>query len=176
MNKKQDIDVLHIVIQFILIVVLQVLLMDKISLWGYVTPMIYIMFILSLPFQTPKWLLVVLGFITGIIEDLFTGMTGIHAASTTLIAFLRPLVMKLITNKSTIEEHLRPILYDMHFPWYIVYSLILTFIHQFSIFFLDALSFVNFGRTLWIGAINTIFTVVLILLFQCLFYNESKRY
>lgn len=162
--------------QFVLLMLLQVLLLDKIALWGFLTPMLYILCILTLPFQTPRWLVVLLGFGVGLFEDCFTGIMGVHAAATTCIAFARPLIINLIPFNSTIEDHMRPILWDMHFGWFTAYSFIMCFIHQLLLFFFDAFSLAHCLH--WIGAslLNSLFTVMLILVVQSLFYNSSKRY
>ena len=160
---------------FLLIFVIQALIVNNVSMWGYVTPMFYIMFVLSLPFQTPKWLVVFSGFLLGVCMDMFSGVAGMHAASLALIAFIRPLVMQLIPH-SIIEEHMRPILQDMHFWWFSGYTFIMAFIHQFCLFFLDALSFGHFFHLIGMTLLNAFFTTLLIVLVQFLFYSSSKRY
>ncbi len=164
-----------LVLQFLLIVVVQVLVLNSICLWGYVTPLLYLMFVLTLPFQMPSWLVVSSGFLMGMCVDLFSGVMGVHAASLTFVAFIRPLVMQLIPH-AAIEEHQRPILYDMHFPWFAGYTLVMALVHQFLVFFFDALSLACFGHLLVMTLLNALFTTFLILLVQCLFYNSSKRY
>ena len=173
MNKN---FVLKYVWQFLLLLAAQVLLMNRICLWGYLTPMLYVMFILTLPFQTPRWLVVLLGFAIGFGVDCFSGIMGVHAAATTLIAFMRPMIINLIPYNATLEEHQLPTLWDMHFGWFAGYTLLAAFIHQFMIFFLDSFSLVNFFHLILISVINSIFTTALILIVQCLFYNSSKRY
>lgn len=163
------------IILFIALVLLQVLFFNSICLWGSVVPMVYIMFVLSLPFQTPAWLVVSTGFLMGFFIDMFSGVMGVHAASLTLVAFLRPAFMQLIPHTS-IEEHMRPILQDMHFPWFASYTLLMAFVHQFCIYFFDSLSFVHFWHLLWMALINAFFTTLIIILIQMVFYNSSKRY
>ncbi len=162
--------------QFILLVAVQVLLLNRISLWGYLTPMLYIMFIMTLPFQTPRWIVVLSGFITGCCIDCFSGIYGVHAAATTLIAFLRPVIINMIPYSSNLEEHQLPTLWDMHIGWFAGYALLTSFLHQFMLFLLDSFSLANFLHLIWISFINSIFTTIILLTAQCLFYNSSKRY
>ncbi len=49
---------------FVMLILLQVLLLNNLQFSGYVNPYLYVLFIITLPFSTPKWLLLVLGFIT----------------------------------------------------------------------------------------------------------------
>ena len=161
--------------QFLLIAAVQVLFLNNICLWGYITPLLYLLFVLTLPFQTPAWLVISSGFLMGMCVDLFSGVMGVHAASLTLVAFLRPLIMQLIPH-SAIEEHMRPILYDMHFPWFVSYTFSMALIHQFLVYFFDVLSLSNFFHLLWMTLLNASLTTVLIIIVQILLYNSSKRY
>ncbi|MDR1180570.1 MAG: rod shape-determining protein MreD [Bacteroidales bacterium] len=163
-------------LSFILLVLCQIFLFDKINLWNIVTPMVYISFIFSLPYQTPSWLVILLGFLMGLTVDFFTGVLGIHALATLIIAFIRPLVIYMIPLRVEREEHLYPILYDMKFVWYMQYAFLLTLIHHLVFFFIDIASFHNFLRTLIVVLANTGFTVVCIFIIQILFYKTSKRY
>ncbi|MBP7210506.1 MAG: hypothetical protein KBA02_04865 [Paludibacteraceae bacterium] len=161
---------------FLLLLLCQILLANNISLWGMITPMVYIMFILVLPFQMSKSLVVLLGFAMGISVDLFTGVLGQHAAASVLIAFLRMPVIRIISTQIKFEEHLRPILWDMQFSWYFQYALYLTLIHHIVFFFLDAMSFQNLFLVLGIALLNVMATLLLIFIFQIIFYKASKRY
>ena len=99
------------VLSFILLLLFQIIIVNSVSLWGIITPMVYILFILILPFQTPRWLVVLLGFLMGFSVDMFTGVLGLHAIASGLIAFLRMPIINVIPCKATFT--LRPILWDI---------------------------------------------------------------
>ncbi|MDR2408001.1 MAG: rod shape-determining protein MreD [Bacteroidales bacterium] len=161
---------------FIILVLVQIFLFDKINLWHIVTPMIYISFIFSLPYQTPQWVVILLGFFIGLTVDFFTGVLGLHALATLIISFIRPFVIHIIPLRVEREEHLRPIFYDMKFIWYLQYAFLLTLIHHFIFFFVDKLSFHNFWQTIIVVLSNTGCSVICIFVIQILFYRSSKRY
>jgi len=161
---------------FILFVLLQIFVLNKVNLWGVVTPMVYIIFIFSLPFQTPRWGIIFLGFFLGLVIDFFMGIIGLHALATLIIAFLRPVFIRMISPREEREEHLKPIFYDMRLVWYLLYVFGLTFVHHFVYFFVDILSFHNFSRTIGVVLSNTACSVICIFLIQILFYKSSKRY
>ena len=161
---------------FILFILLQVFILNKISLWNFITPMVYIAFIFSLPFQTPRLAVILLGFLMGMGIDFFTGVIGFHALATLVIAFLRSFIIRMISSREEWEEHLRPLFHDMRFIWYLQYVFWLTFIHHFVYFFVDVLSFHNFLQTMIVILSNTACSTICIFLIQILFYKSSKRY
>ena len=161
---------------FLLYVLLQVFVFNMVNLWGVITPMIYILFILSLPFQTPKWAVVLLGFLLGLSIDIFSGVLGLHALATLVIAFVRPFVITIIPLRVEREEHLLPIFHDMKLAWYLRYVFLLTLIHHFVYFMVDAFTFYNFFKTCLVVLVNTLFTLLCIFIIQILFYKPSKRY
>jgi len=162
--------------RFILVVLLQISLLNKISLWGFVMPVVYIGFIFSLPFQTPRWAVILLGFLIGITIDFFTEVIGIHALAALVIAFIRPSIIRILSTRKEREDHLKPTLYDMRFVWYLQYAFLLTFVYHFVYFLVDVLSFYNFLQTMLVILSNTACSLVCIFLIQILFYKSSKRY
>src|SRR5574344_1379670 len=98
---------------FIAFVLIQGLILNHIVLFGCVTPYLYPLFILLLPFETPKWKMVLYGFCLGFCIDLFTGDLGFHAFSTMLMAFLRYPVIWIITNMKSLDKNQQPCIADM---------------------------------------------------------------
>ncbi|MDR1792212.1 MAG: rod shape-determining protein MreD [Bacteroidales bacterium] len=168
--------IIKTLIVLVLYIACQIFIFNKISVWGYFSPMIYLLFILSLPFQTPQWLIILSGFFVGLLIDLFSARLGLHAFSTLVMAFLRPYIIRLISQKDNFEEHLNPLLKDMRFKWYFLYTFLLVFIHQLVYYFTEAFSLQNVWHLLFLIAINTMVTVACIFVIQILFYPSSKRY
>ena len=69
------------ILRFFTVILLQVLLLDNVQLGGYLSPYFYVIFIILLPFESPKWLLLCLAFLLGLSVDLFNGTPGMHAAA-----------------------------------------------------------------------------------------------
>lgn len=170
MNKQVWINILH----FIVLVLFQVLILNNIQLSGYVNPYFYVLFILLLPFETPKWLLLILGFIMGLTIDFFMHTEGINAAATTLMAYLRPGTIKIFTGTRDIEPGTRPSIADMGFKWFLMYSLILVFFHHLLLFYLETFRLNEFLNVLPLILISTLVTLVLIILSQYIFLKPRK--
>lgn len=74
-------DFLRNIIRFIAFILIQVYVLDKIPhLHRFITPYIYYLFILWLPFSVSRMWLLVIGFFTGLILDYFMMTPGLHAS------------------------------------------------------------------------------------------------
>ena len=137
MNNRFIINILR----FIGLVLLQVLVIDNIRLGYYIHPCVYILFILLMPFNTPKWKLLINGFLIGMTIDLFCGTPGLNAAATVFMAFLRPMVINGMTRRKDINENDEPSLNNMGISWFLVYASLLLLAHNLLLFLLELFSF-----------------------------------
>jgi rod shape-determining protein MreD len=162
-------------LRFIILVFLQVFLLKNITLYNLSTPYLYILFILLLPFETPNVLLFALAFLIGITIDAFYDTPGLHAASCVLLAFVRVLFISITVQKEGFDNEPEPTLSNMGFRWFFLYALILTLIHHFFLFNLEAFNFSELQYTLSRVILSSIFTVFLILISGLLFFKGKER-
>lgn len=155
------------IFRFIILVLLQVLVLNNIQFLGYINPYIYILFLLALPVQTPRWFSLLLGFFIGVIIDMFSDTPGIHTFACVLIAFLRNGTIKLFT---AIEEgnNPTPSFYTFGVSAYIKYVVLLVFVHHTTLFFLEAFSFANFWIMFAKIILSSLVTIMIILGIQSL--------
>jgi rod shape-determining protein MreD len=163
------------IIRFVVLVLFQVLVINHIRLGGYVHPYIYLVFVMLLPFSTPKWQLLVLGFALGLTVDLFTGTPGLHAGATTLMAFCRPSLIKLISGNQKFENITEPNLGQLGGLWFFRYALFMVLIHHFALFFLESFSFRLIGQVLLRILLSVPVSVFLIMMIMFIFKSEKKR-
>lgn len=160
--------------RFIFLVFFQVMILNHINLSGFINPYFYVYFILLLPFITPKWLLLVSAFLMGITIDFFSNTMGINAASSVLMAFARPFVIKAISTGTEYEIGERPSLRNQDMKWFAYYCLTLIFIHHFVLFYLEIFRFREFLTTFLKVILSTAFTFVLVMISEYLFYRRQK--
>lgn len=163
------------IIRFIVLLLIQVLLLNNIKFNGYLNPYLYILFILLLPKETPKWLLLVSAFFLGFGVDIFMKSFGINAAATVLVAFIRPSLIKYLSTGKDIEPNMQIGIKSFGFRWFFLYSLILIFVHNFVLYFLDIFSFNEILLTFYNILLGTIITLSLVIIIQYLFYNIKKK-
>lgn len=157
---------------WVFLVLLQVLLLNHIQFSGYVNPYLYVLFILLLPFDTPKFLLLILGFMLGLTIDIFSNTPGVHASATTFMAFMRPSVINLISSRDVLELNTPPRLHTLGLSWFFRYTLILVLLHHFFLFYVEAFTLKGFFLTFFRCVLSSVFTITLVILSQYLIYKE----
>lgn len=151
------------ILTFVILVLVQVLLMNNIQLGGYLNPYIYVLFLLSLPFETPKWGLLVLGFLLGLTIDLFSHTVGMHTSACVFMAFLRPMVLRSLEPRDGYETESQPSVRDYGLSWYFKYSSILILAHHLFLFYIEIFKLDNFFHTFSRAVLSGAFSLILIL-------------
>jgi len=162
------------IVQFVLFVALQILLMDNLVIFGAGFCFIYVAFLLFLPIHINRVFLLFLGFAVGFSVDVFYDTMGIHAAASVLLAFLRPLVLNLLTPRDGYDTGDSVNIHVMGVRWFLVYTLLLLLAHHTAVFFLETVSFAEAGYTLVKVAVSTLFTGVVMVILQLLFFPSKK--
>ena len=134
------------IFRFVLFILFQVYVLNQITpLHGFISPYLYYLFILWLPFSISRFRLMIVSFLLGLSLDYFMMTPGLHAAACVWIAFLRPFVISILTPKEFSEFSYRePSARAMGWRSYMVYILILTLFHHGYMVFLEWLSFGRF--------------------------------
>ena len=161
------------VIRFISYVGIQVILLKNLVVFDVAFCFVYIGFLLFLPLDTSRPLLMIIGFFLGLTIDIFYDSLGIHAAACVLIGALRPLWVKFLTPQGGYDLGISPGLVQMRYGWFTAYALILILVHHITIFYVEAGGFSMFFFTLVKVISTAIFTFLVIILFQLLFSRNK---
>ena len=162
------------ILRFLGLLFLQVLIIDNIRLGNFIHPCVYVLFVMLLPFETPKWKLIINGFIIGFAIDIFNGTPGLNAAATVLMAYIRPNIIGLTTRKSDIEGKTAPTVSEMGLQWFFLYSVLLLIIHNLALFMLEAFSFRLFGLVLLETLLSVLVSSFVIILIIYIFKPTKK--
>ncbi|MCH8329833.1 MAG: rod shape-determining protein MreD [Bacteroidetes bacterium] len=169
MNRNITVNILR----FLGFILLQALIVNQITLHQFINPYVYPMFILLLPFETPIWLVMTLGFSLGLGIDIFSQSMGIHAAATTFMAFLRPYVIKLLSPIGGYETEDKPHIANQGLVWYLSYATILILGHHTFLIILEYLSLAHLGFELLKVVSSSVVSLILIVLIE--YTLSSKR-
>lgn len=156
---------------FFVLVLIQVLFLNHMQFSRFVNPYFYVLFILLLPLNTPRYLLLVLGFILGLTVDIFSNTPGIHASSTVFMALIRPFVVN-TSNMEDNEKFMSPTILNLGFGAFLRYALILVVLHHLFLFYIEIFSFQGFFQTFLRSFLSSIFTFIFIVISQFIIFRK----
>ena len=162
-------------IRFVLLLLLQVLVLDTVPFDGYIIPYIYLLFILLLPFNINKSLLLLLAFFAGLGVDFFENTLGMQAAAVVFMAFARPWVLRFYFPTLEYTKGEEPGLSKLGVTGFLKYAFTLALFHQTALTFLEVFSFHNLLHTLSEILVNALVTTLVLLVTVMLFTPQKRR-
>jgi len=106
----------------------QVFILDQIFLFGFISPMIYVLFILLLPIRINLPLYLITAFGYGLILDYFQDTGGAHAAACLTLAFSRDFLLKIVYGESYKLKNLKIV--NSEFNRLILFLVLAIFLHH----------------------------------------------
>ena len=152
-------------------VALQVLVCNHIHLLGYATPMPYVLFLVHLPLNANRVGNIVWAFVLGLLIDVFSNTPGEAAASLTLAALVQWPLLQASVPKDSVED-LVPSYRTMGWWNHIRFIFLLTFVHHFAFYLLEAFSFFHYLDVLIAFGASLAFSLVLMLTLETM--NHGK--
>lgn len=168
------IEILTYLGKLLLLVLLQLLVVNNLALTTYINPFIYIIFILSLPVQMKPWMVLIISFLVGIVMDSFNSTPGLHTGATVFMGYLRGFYLKLAANKEDFETRISPSIADKGVAWFLMYAFTLTLAHHLYLFFFEVYTLSEFFRTILRVLSSTLFSVLIIVIGELLFFRKTK--
>ena len=164
------------IIRFILFILVQVFVLHQVpTLHKFITPYLYYLFIIWLPFNMGRSALMLVAFLFGLSLDYFLKTPGLHAAACVLVAYVRPfLINMLIRQEGDEQNYASPSITSMGWAPYGTYVFILTLFHHGYLVFLEWLSFGSFLYFIGKVIATTGISMLLILLTELLFFRKEK--
>ena len=133
---------------FIVLVMLQIFLLDNISLGLYFHPLIYTAFIIMLPLDLKHVWVMLLAALMGLTIDLFTGMGGLNVIATTAIGFMRPALLNAAVGHNTSTDDTMPALHRLQAKNLVWYIILMVMVHSLIYFLLETISLSNLHHTI----------------------------
>jgi rod shape-determining protein MreD len=144
--------------RFILLLAAQVLIFNRIDLFGYVNPFPYVLFIILYPVNGNKSGLLLASFFLGILMDMFCNSGGVHAAACIVLAYFRPSIFKFSFGLS--YEYQTVKLNDILTPERFSFILIAVGIHHSVLFILEVFKISLLIDILLRTVLSTLFTII----------------
>ncbi|MFN8250604.1 MAG: rod shape-determining protein MreD [Ferruginibacter sp.] len=164
------------IIRFAFFILVQVFVLDKIHLHQMVTPYLYFLFVLWLPFNMSRSWQMVIAFLLGLALDSFRHNPGFHAAACVMIAYIRPfLISILIPQEGADGNYEEPSVKSLGGNMaYFIYLAVLTIIHHAWLFLLEAWQFGNLWYFLMKTLLSAAISLLLIIVTELLVPRKQK--
>ena len=144
--------------RFILLLLAQVLIFNRIDLFGFINPFPYVLFIILYPVNGNKSSLLAASFLLGLLMDMFWNSGGVHAAACLVLAYYRPAIFKFSFGLSYEYQTVR--LNDVVTPERFSFLLIAIVLHHFVLFVLEVFKVSFLWDILVRTVLSTIFTII----------------
>lgn len=166
-------SILRYVLLFVLCILLQALIFNRILLFHVAFPIIFIYFIIRLPINLKLPYVFTLAFFLGLIIDIFSDTPGVNALACTLIAALRTPIYYAYIEKDDLTSRLTPGVSSMGFVEYSKYLLTFIVIYCILVFSIEYFSYADVKAIVIMSAASSILTFVILLATDCLIPVKS---
>ncbi|XLS28669.1 rod shape-determining protein MreD [Flavobacteriaceae bacterium M23B6Z8] len=165
-------EVLVNAFRFVVLVLLQVLIFNHIHFLGFISPFVYVLFIILYPVRKDKQgVFLLTAFFLGLTIDIFSDSGGVNAAASVFIAYLRPVVLKFAFGNVYEFQNLK--ISQTALGQRLVYISILILTHHLLLFSLEIFSFADILSILKKTLLAGVFTIFLSFLAIPLFRRKK---
>lgn len=147
----------------LLCALLQVLVFNHISLMGGVV-LIYLIALIKMPVQINRSLQILMGFMCGLLIDIFSNSIGLHALTCTTIMWMRMPILHMYVIADEFSTGV-PSMDKLSTPMYIRYAITIIAVHTIMLYMVESLSLFNILPLI----IKIVATAVLTFLFAIAF-------
>ena len=167
-------DALRHIIRAILILIVQVLILKRMSagsswLWLHADLFIYPVIILLLPIRMARHYVILLGFAIGLIIDMFYDTVGVHAFALTAAAYARGLLLNYLEPRGGYTTMMTPTRHSMGLNWLLIFTSISYFIFTFIYFTVEIFTFVYLGLILLKSLLTFLLSMFVVMGYHLLF-------
>lgn len=165
-------DSLKRLLIFVVLCLAQVLVLNRIHLFGYATLLLYVYFVLLFPRNYPKWAILLWCFALGLVNDTFSNTPGVACASLTLLGVIQPYFIELFVPRDAPADF-SATLRSLSWGKYLAYAVPMVLFYSLVFFAIEAFNFFNWQQWLISSGATTLLTVVFILTFE--YIKSSKQ-
>lgn len=166
-------SILKYILLFILCVIVQSLIFNKIVLFHVAVPIVFIYFLIRLPIDLKLPYLFTFAFLLGLCVDIFSDTPGVNALACTLIAALRTPIYYAYMAKDDITSRLTPTVSTMGIVEYSKYLLTFVVIYCLIAFSIEYFSFADVKGIVILTGASSVFSFVILLALDCLIPEKS---
>ncbi|MFS4455038.1 rod shape-determining protein MreD [Maribacter sp. 2304DJ31-5] len=160
------------ILRFSLLILIQVLVFNKLNFFGFINPMVYVLFLYWYPIKENRTTFIAISFLLGLLIDIFSDTLAINAAATVTIAYIRPTIMRFIFGVNYEFQSFK--LNNATKAQQFTFLALLIVIHHVVYFTLEIFSFTNTLMILKKTLVTGSASLILCLLFSTLFSTRKE--
>ncbi|MBO7578258.1 MAG: rod shape-determining protein MreD [Prevotella sp.] len=158
-------EILKRLLAFVLLCLVQALILNRIRLFGFATPLLPVYFVITFHRGYPKWAILIWSFLLGLCLDSFSNTPGVAAASMTLVALLQPYLLEPFVPRDSTDD-LKVSVRSLGWGKFASLSFLLVVVYVAVFFTLEAFSFYNWQQWLMCIGGSTAMTYLFILVIE----------
>ena len=152
------------------LVALQIFVLNRITLFGIYTPVIYPVFVMFYPFFRNKFQFLGLSFFFFFSIDIFLHTGGNNAFATTLIAYYRTLIFRTSTDTSTDFFSFQ----SLQWSQFLLFLFSSIFMHQLFVQYIEFFKFTRVFEILLNVLVTSIISFIFIIIYALIFKIKQK--
>lgn len=165
---------LQLALMFVLVVMAQAVIFNRIVLFGVAVPFIFIYFIIKLPVAMTATRVMLLSFLLGAVMDIFQDTPGLCALSCTWLGASRRTVLRLLIPREDDIQHASASIRSLGIGVYSRYVITMSLIFCIIAFSIEAFSFFGFKSLLLRIVCSATITSLLLIAIDSLSRSRSS--
>ncbi len=166
--------ILRQIIRALLVLLLQVLVLKRVGLsnsWLMQNGDIFIypVIVLLMPFRLSRHYVILIGFVIGLILDMFYDTIGVHTFALTATAYARGLLLAYLEPRGGYQLSMSPTIFSMGLNWVLTFTSFSVAIHTFLYFTAEVFTFVYIGQILLKTVITFGLSMIVVMGYHLLF-------
>jgi rod shape-determining protein MreD len=157
----------------IIALAIQVLFLNNMHIAGYITPIIIGYPLTCFHRESSRYGLLILGFLSGLVYDIFSDTMGMGTISSTLLAFVQQPILNLFKPRDAADDF-SPTIRALGAGHYIAYITSCMIIYHLSFYLLDAFSVAYIPLTALAIIGGTVLSVVLITIYESVIRSDRR--
>ncbi|MFK7953173.1 MAG: hypothetical protein AB8B73_10025 [Ekhidna sp.] len=161
------------VLNLIILLMIQLPLIHRITLFDRAFGFFYVGFLLLLPTTLSRSRLMIVAFVSGLMVDVFSNTPGIHAGASVFIMFIRNFWLSIVEDDA--KELVNVNMGSIGKMKFIYFLFPLVFIHHFLIFILENGGMHHFGMLISKVFFSSLFSSTMIFVINLLVAPNKRR-
>lgn len=147
---------------FVFYILLQVLVLDNVLFYGFINPYLYVLFLITLPPTFSRSAFLLVGFLMGLMIDIFSGTPGCHASACVFLCYLIPYLQNLFGPRNDHSSNVMPSFKTYGSGAFMQYAVVAVVIHHFCFLMVEHASLSDILWVLLKTLCSSVFTLLMV--------------